>query len=389
MSSLEMAFLGQPQFRRNGRSITNEIPSKSQALLAYLAVTRQAHSREALVGLLWGEMSEENARRNLRVALTKLRHHFDDYLVIQRRTLAFNLESDYQLDIDLFERSLSQPEATVQQLQTAVSLYRGPFLAGLSLRDAPAFEEWVRPYQERLRQLAMDALYRLAVYCTQQKQYGKGIDYLTQLLILEPWLEEAHRQLMRLLVLSGQRSAALAQYDLCCTVLEEELGVSPAEATLTLYQQILREEIGEDLAANAVLLVAEPVARWSPPYQAPAVVGYFVGRQSVQAQIIEQLTGAEGPAIHALVGMAGIGKTTLAAQIAQVVQAQFADGVLWANLATGEPIAILESWAQLYGYDFSQVTDLETMAAAFRSVIANKRVLLVLDDVMSVSRLRP
>lgn len=389
MSKLEMALLGQPQFKLNGRSITHELPNKSQALLAYLAVTRQAHSREALVGLLWGEMSEENARRNLRVALTRLRDRFGDYLVIQRRTLAFNLESAYQLDVDLFEAGLRQTEPTAEQLQTAVSLYHGPFLADLALRDTPAFEEWVRPYQERLRQLAMDALYRLAVHCTQQKQYTKGIDHLSRLLILEPWLEEAHRQLMRLLVLSGQRSAALAQYDLCCNVLAEELGVSPAEATTALFQQILREEIGEDLAATAVLPTIESAARWSPPFQAPAPVRHFVGRGALQAQIIAQLKAAGAPAIHALVGMGGIGKTALAAQIAHIAQAQFADGVLWANAATSEPMAILESWAQLYGYDFSQVADLETLAAAFRGILTNKRILIVLDDVSSVSRIRP
>lgn len=134
MSKLEITLFGLPQFKLDGQLITNSLPSKSQALLAYLAVTRQTHSREALVGLLWGEMSEKNARRNLRVALTKLRHSFDEYLVIQRRTLAFNRASDYWLDIDVFEACLKQPEVPVQQLQTAVSLYQGSFLAGLSLR---------------------------------------------------------------------------------------------------------------------------------------------------------------------------------------------------------------------------------------------------------------
>lgn len=389
MHKLEMVLLGQPQFKLNSRSITNDIPSKSQALLAYLAVTRQAHSREALVGLLWGEMSEENARRNLRVALTRLRHHFDDFLVIQRRALAFNLESHYQLDVDFFEACLRQPEPTAEQLQTAVSLYRGPFLTDLSLRDAPAFEEWVRPYQERLRQLAMDALYRLAVHCTQQRQYTRGIDHLMRLLILEPWLEEAHRQLMRLLALSGQRSAALAQYDLCCQVLSEELGVAPAEATSALYQQILREEISEDLAATAVLPPIEIAAKWSPPFQAPALVRHFVGREALQAEVVAGLKADDAPTVHALVGMGGIGKTALATQIAHAAQSQFADGVLWANAATSEPMAILESWAQLYGYDFTQAPDLETLAAAFRGILAGKRVLIVLDDVAGVSRIRP
>ena len=87
------------------------------------------------------------------------------------------------------------------------------------------FEDWVRPLQERYRQMVMEALYRLSVYHTQQKQYNTGIDYTSRLLTLEPWMEEAHRQMMLLQALGGQRSAAIAQYELCRTTLAEELGV--------------------------------------------------------------------------------------------------------------------------------------------------------------------
>jgi DNA-binding SARP family transcriptional activator/tetratricopeptide (TPR) repeat protein len=389
MPKLEMVLLGQPRFKLNGRSITNEIARKGQALIAYLAVTKQTHSREMLAGLLWSEMPESNARRNLRVALTKLRPLFDGHLVIQRRTLTFDLESDYWLDVDLFESCLSPAEPTVQQLQTAVDLYRGPFLADLPLRDAPAFDDWIRPYQERLRQLAMDALYRLAVHYTQHKQYSKGIDFLGRLLTLEPWLEEAHRQLMRLYVLSGQRSAALVQYELCRDMLAEELGVEPAEDTVTLYQQILQDEIEEDSTTTDIIPVVDSVAKWLPPFQAPTPTRHFVGREALQAEIIEALAAPGDPAIQAIVGMGGMGKSTLAAQIAQSVQSHFADGVLWANVATGEPMTILENWAQLYGYDFAGISDLKTMATAFRGVLANKEILIVLDDVTSVSRIRP
>lgn len=386
MSKLEITLFGPPRFKLNGRVITNDIPSKSQALLAYLAVTHQTHSREALVGLLWGEMSEENARRNLRVALTKLRHPFDNYLIIQRRTLAFNRASDYWLDVDLFETSLRQPQATIQQIQTAVALYHGPFLAELPLRDAPAFEEWIRPCQERFRQLALGALFRLARHFTQQKQYPEGLDHLTHLLTLEPWLEEAHRQKMRLLVLTGQRRAALSQYEKCCQLLDEELGLPPSEATTALYHQILQDEIGEETATTAVF---PPVPAWSPPFQAPATVRHFVGREALQAQITALLTTGTPPTIHALIGMGGIGKSTLCAQIAHALQTHFADGVLWANVATSDPMVILESWAHCYGYDFAQVSDLETMSAVFRGVLSNKRVLIILDDVTAISRVRP
>jgi DNA-binding SARP family transcriptional activator len=389
IASLQVALLGQPEFKLNGRIITNDLARKGQALIAYLAVTRQAHSREALAGLLWGEMNEESARRNLRVTLTKLRPFFDDNLVIQRRTLAFNRESNYWLDVDVFESHLQGNEQSLAQLQTAVNLYRGALLDDLPLTAAPGFEEWLQPYQERLRQMAMDALYRLAVHYTQRRQYAAGIDYLGRLLTLEPWMEEAHRQLMLLLTLSGQRSAALAQYELCRDMLDEELGVTPSQPTVDLYRRILHEEIEEEQEASLLLQAAELTVKWSPPFQAPALSHHFVGRAALCQAVAEVLTTAQKPTIQALVGMGGMGKTATAVQIAHAVQDRFEDGVLWANAATGDPMAILESWAQVYGHDFDQIGDLSAMAAAFRGVLTGKRVLMILDDVTSMARIRP
>lgn len=385
MKKLELAFLGQPDFKLGNESINDLVLRKGLALIAYLAVTKQAHSREALAGLLWGEMTEEKARRNLRVALTKLRKQFDDFLIIQRRTLAFDPNGDYWLDVELFEKNLNQPNPTTEQLQTAVDLYRGPFLADLPLRDAPLFEEWVRPYQERLRQMAMEALYRLSVANTQQGQYVQGIDNLSKLLKLEPWMEEAHRQLMLLFALSGQRSAALAQFETCQAILDEELGVEPTEATITLYQKILNEEI----QADDTQIVPAPPISIPIPFQAPATKSNFIGRSTFLVGLKETVQLSENGTIQALVGMGGVGKSTLAVQLAHQLRPHFVDGVLWANAAVSEPHSVIESWAHLYGYDFSRMIDLESMAAAFRSVLADKSVLIILDDVTSTTRIKP
>lgn len=386
MGRLELVTLGKVDIRIDGRSVDQLSAHKAQALLIYLAMTRQQQSRQALSGLLWGDMPEANARRNLRVTLAKMRHMIEPYLLIRRRSLAIDPAGDVWLDAAEFEACLTPATPTLTQLQRAAALYHGHFLDDFNLRDAPMFEEWIRPLQERYRQMAMEALYRLARYHTDQRQYNTGIDYANRLLALEPWMEEAHRQLMLLLAVSGQRSAALAQYELCRDMLMEELGVSPAEATTDLYNQIRNEEIKPDRQGLPVVIESAPAAA---PVQIPAPVKHFVGRADVLAALSQALDDAAGAPVHALVGMGGAGKSALAVQIARSVQETFSDGVLWANAAGSEPMAVLESWAAAYGYDFTRIADLESMAAAFRGVVADKRVLVVLDDVRSVSRIRP
>ncbi|MCB9006192.1 MAG: hypothetical protein H6656_02185 [Ardenticatenaceae bacterium] len=386
MSRLELTTFGVPHIRIDGRIIESLSARKAQALLIYLAITRQQHSRQALAGLLWGEMSEEKARRNLRVTLTRIRVPLEKHLIIRRRSLRMNDVDDVWLDAAEFETCLATATPTLEQLQRAAALYQGHFLDDFVLRDAPLFEEWIRPLQERYRQMAMEAIYRLAKYHTEQKQYSVAITFANRLLLLEPWMEEAHRQLMLLLALSGQRSAALTQYDSCRNMLLEELGVEPTAATIALYEQILREEIQPDTQPIAIETRTPPRAA---PIQIPAAVKHFVGRSTEAAAIEKTLCAADSLPVQALVGMGGIGKSSLAIQLARVVQKAFPDGVLWADATSSEPMAILESWAAAYGYDFTRIADLEGMAAAFRGVLAEKRALIVLDDVRSVSRIRP
>ena len=137
MPRLELNLLGMPQIISEGVVFTSLASRKARALLLFLALTKQQHSRQTLAGLFWGEMSEANARRNLRVTLAKLKSEFEDFLFVRRRTLAINPDADIWLDVDEFEACLSPIEPTLEQLQRATELYRGHFLDGFYLRDAP------------------------------------------------------------------------------------------------------------------------------------------------------------------------------------------------------------------------------------------------------------
>ena len=126
-----------------------------------------------------------------------------------------------------------------------------------------------------------------------------------------------------------------------------------------------------------------------PPFQAPAPISHFVGRAATLHQLTALLSAPEPPRTVALVGMGGIGKTTVATHAAHALRQHFRDGVLWAQTAISTPLDILHSWARAFGFDYSGLHDVESCAAALRSALVEKQLLFVLDDIGSVQRVRP
>ena len=257
---LQLALLGNPEIRLAGRPLMEFGTNKAQALLCYLVLTGRPHLRPALAGLLWGELPEVNAHNNLRKALSNLRRLVGPHLHITRQAVAFDGDLPYWLDVGAFEAlaqgASSTPSSSqfgIEDLQQAIELYRGDLLEGFYVRQAPAFEEWQRAQRARLRELAVQALHCAIAHHTHRGEAGHaaGIDYATRLLALEPWREGAHRHLMLLLAQSGQRGAALAQYETCRQALAEELGVEPGAETARLYGQIRDSALSVVAAAPA------------------------------------------------------------------------------------------------------------------------------------------
>jgi DNA-binding SARP family transcriptional activator len=142
MAKLEIRSFGDLQLRLDGASLAEFSSEKGKALLCYLAVTGQPHSRAALAGLLWPESSEENARASLRRTLTGIRQMTPDCLNTTRQTVAVNAEAPIWVDVIRFEELLVAA-TTIGPLQEAGALYRGDFLEQFYLPDAPAFDRWV------------------------------------------------------------------------------------------------------------------------------------------------------------------------------------------------------------------------------------------------------
>ena len=130
-----------------------------------------------------------------------------------------------------------QPMAPRTSLQHNL-LYRGSFLPGFSIGGAAPFEEWALLRREQISLQVMSLLSNLAAYCEARGDYPAAQAHARQQIALEPWSEEAHRTLIRVLTLDGQRSAALRQYCTCRDLLRDELGVEPTEETVALYEAI-------------------------------------------------------------------------------------------------------------------------------------------------------
>src|SRR3954452_9779400 len=225
MARLTLTFLGPFQVAVDDTPLRVH-SARLQALLAYLALeSARAHTREALAALFWPDEPDQVAKQNLRQALYQLRQLLgeptEQFLLITRETVQFNAGSDHALDVSDFLQHLKHG-----RLREAIELYQAELLAQLT-SGSDSFQEWLVLRREQLHILALDALHQLAEQALDQADNASALGYARQQLALEPWREQAHRQLMLALARSGDRSAALAQYEACRRILAAELGVEP------------------------------------------------------------------------------------------------------------------------------------------------------------------
>jgi DNA-binding SARP family transcriptional activator len=331
MTLLELNLIGVPEVVLDGQPVIFARRG-SIALLAYLALSQRAYPRETLATLLAGDSSEDQARKYLSNVLVDLRQHLGDYINATRQTVAFDRSLPACVDVDVFraqvEAALAVDSAT--DLEAAIRLYRGEFLAGLTLGGAPDFDVWLFAQREEFRGQYMQALRAEVETSLRHGAWSTGITPARRLIAEEPWLEEAHRQLMLMLAHSGQRQAAIAQYHTCRRVLREELGVEPMPETTALFKR-MRAAISP------------------PPHNLPTPSSTMVGRQAEMRLLFGLLTDPDCQLIT-LSGMGGSGKTRLSLEVARSfasptttpAEQPFADGIIFVPLADS-PLSAADS----------------------------------------------
>ncbi len=254
MSKLCLSFLGPVEVTLDGKSLASHLWLKHLALLAYLAVEAdRPHRREVLAGLFWPEQSNSAARHSLREGFYQLHQafgrHFDDYLTITHQTAQFNPHSDYALDVADYVAFIGQTmhhehrgsetcNYCLGWLQEAIALYKGPFLAELSLKDSFAFDEWALLRREQLGRMALSALHTLAEHYRLCGDFSQMEQMARRQIEITPFQESAHRQVMAALIGQGQQAAALVHYKHLGRLLADELGALPERNTNRLCEII-------------------------------------------------------------------------------------------------------------------------------------------------------
>jgi adenylate cyclase len=332
---LQITTFGGLHIRLAGDSLTDLQTRKAEGLLVYLACQRRSYAREVLGDLLWEEKSQSRTLANLRVVLHNLRQSVGDFITITRSQVSINQDAPVWLDVTELERALSDwvdskgritPEIAVD-IERAAALYRGDFLEGFYMQEARQFEDWLVREREYWRYKLLDALGDLVAYELQNGAYQSGAEHAHRLLELEPLMESAHRQLMRLLEYSGQRPAALEAYQRLVDLLDREMGIEPEAETQALYERLQAGHLEQSTVETVWVEIPDlpPFLEQTRQVEPPGPL--FVGREQELARLdtfLENALAGSGGVVF-ITGSAGHGKTSLMGEFARRAMAAHPD----------------------------------------------------------------
>ena len=385
-------------------------PGKQRVLLAVLLLhSNHVVSADVLVEALWGSEPPPSARAAMRNYVKRLRTVLDD----AGHDLIRSVPGGYlirvpagDLDVTRFEEleragqgaaAAGDWDHAADLLRAALSLWRGE-----ALEDARS--EWLAARElPRLAELRLRALDTRIELDLRLGRRAEAIAELWRLTNLHPLRERLYRLLMLALCQDGRYAEALAVYQSARRVLITELGTEPGPDLRRLHQRILTSDPalagpGPRHAAPAPVTLSEARGGALPPRQLPQAARHFSGRSAelvVLRQITDEPAGAGRPAIIAVTGAAGVGKTALALRWAHEVAFRFPDGQLHADLRgydPGSPVPpaeVLARFLRSLGVPGAEIpADQTERAARFRSLLTGQRVLVVLDNARSAEHVR-
>ncbi len=381
-------------------------PPARRAVLGMLLMAPGAAVRQdTIVDVLWGGSPPRTAVGLVQAHVSRIRRLLNSHNRLQGNAAAIDsVRGAYRLSlagktVDLLvfrdlaaraaaARASGDDVTAVECYEHAVSLWRGEPLADVDVLSG-------HPGITALRQELAGVLLRYAEVSCALGQYDRVIPRLQALADAEPLNEPAHARLMIALAGSGQRAAAIRVHEDVRTRLDRELGLRPGAELAEAYVQVLRQ----DLPAGDRVWVSDGAS--APPRQLPAAPRFFTGRRAelavLSALADRAVSETSGVVIAALTGMAGIGKTSLAVYWAHQVADRFHDGQLFVNLRGSGPSAMpltatdaVRGFLTALGGPAAEIPEeTDALAAQYRSRLAGRRVLIVLDNAQDAEQIRP
>ncbi|MGC4756042.1 BTAD domain-containing putative transcriptional regulator [Micromonospora trifolii] len=369
---------------------------QERRLLAILAMRPgQFHSAERLIDLLWESRPPAQARAGLQAMVSHLRstlelgRSVEPALLARPNSYALEIAPEC-VDVHRFtamvsgSRGVADAGQRIALLTTALGLWRGAALADV-------FDDVQRvrlfPDLDEARLSAREALLDARLAACQHREM---LTALHELISEDPTRERPVELLMLALGGLSRRNEAIAAYTALADRLAADLGVAPGEQIQATYRALLHAPAPEAVA---------PTTSGNEPAQLPLPPGHFVGRGAESRQLDELLARAAGPQVlvlSAVVGTAGVGKTATAIRWAHSVRARFPDGQLFLNLrgySAGRPLRSAEALGALLrglGVSAARIpVEPAEAAALYRTVVADRRLLIVLDNALDAEQVRP
>jgi DNA-binding SARP family transcriptional activator len=358
-------------------------------------------SVDQLIDVVWGDDPPASSRGQVQTSISALRKLLGDAGLpeaIKTRPSGYVLEvAEEDLDSAQFNALVGtahrqaadgHPDTAAETLNSALNLWRGPALDGVHsdlVRNAAAVLEEARltAAEERMR-LELEL-----------GRHGSITGELRALLAEHPWRERLYSFLMLALYRSGRQAEALEVYRQARTVLATEVGIEPGQELRDLERAVLSSDPSLDLPAAEPEVDDEASEKLSAiPRQLPSSIADFIGREEHITDIVRFLTGRVSPAaryavpVVAISGRGGVGKSTLALRVAHELGTAFPDGHMYVDLqgpnGDESPLALLARFLRALGVRGSVIPDrLDERIEMYRSRLADKRLLLVLDDATS------
>jgi DNA-binding SARP family transcriptional activator len=408
---MEFRILGPLEARHDGRRLALGPPKQRAVLGVLLLYANHTVSVDRFVDGLWGEAPPATVAAMLQVYVSRLRrilrcgreHDTEGpKIVTERPGYRLLVEAD-KVDSHRFERLVEQgrraladdePEQAATILREALSLWRGPALADVA---SELVGQITTARLDETRLAAEEDRIEADLRCG---RHHRVVSELKELVAVHPLRERPCGQLMLALYRSRRHVEALQFYQDTRRRLVDSFGIEPGAELQRLQRAILSADPALEWRPSRQQPARVELVAPVPPRQLPPDIGTFTGRQEELAWLCALLTRPTAAApvvISAINGSAGIGKSALAVHAAHRLAERFSDGQLYVDLqgaATGlaprESIEVLSLFLRSLGVDGKYIPGkVEEAAVLYRSLVSNRRMLILLDNAATVAQVRP